>query len=122
MIRILLFLLLSFSSFLLAGENKIYQKGANIYFANGCGNCHGTNAEGSSYYPRLANKKQKVLIKKLQNFKNGIANTQKQEIMFTFAKPLSKQEIEDITYYLSHFKKEKTDKYDVEDDLLGVDY
>ena len=120
--RIFLFLLLSLSILLSAEENKAYQKGANLYFANSCGNCHGTNAEGSSYYPRLANRKQKILIKKLQNFKNGIASTQKQEIMFTFAKPLSKQDIKYITYYLSHFKKENTDKYEVEDDLLGVDY
>ena len=77
---------------------------------------------GEQLLSKLANKKQKRLIKKLQNFKNGIADTQKQEIMFTFAKPLSKKEIEDITYYLSHFKKEKTDKYEVKDDLLGVDY
>ncbi len=120
--RTVLFLLLFSLALLHAQENKSYQKGANLYFANSCGNCHGTNAEGSSYYPRLANRKQKILIKKLQNFKNGIANTQKQEIMFTFAKPLSPQDMKDITYYLSHFKKENTDKYKVEDDLLGVDY
>lgn len=122
MMRIFLFLLLSLSISLSAEDNKAYQKGAHLYFANGCANCHGTNAEGSSYYPRLANRKQKTLIKKLQNFKNGLADTQKQEIMFTFAKPLSQQNIEDITYYLSHFTKIDTDKYDVEDDLLGVDY
>jgi len=121
-VRLFLFILLISSTFLYAKENESYTKGGNLYFANSCGNCHGTNAEGSSYYPRLANQKQKALIKKLQDFKNGIADTQKQEIMFTFAKPLSQKEIEDITYYLSHFKKEKTDKYEVEDDLLGVDY
>jgi len=120
--RTLLCLLLFSSALLHAQENKSYQKGANLYFAEGCANCHGTNAEGSSYYPRLAHRNQKTLIKKLQNFKNGIADTQKQEIMFTFVKPLSQQDMEDITYYLSHFKKENTDKYKVEDDLLGVDY
>ena len=120
--QIFLFLLLSLSTLLFAGENKAYQEGANLYFANGCANCHGTNAEGSSYYPRLANRKAQILIKKLEDFKNGIADTQKQEIMFTFAKPLSKQDIKNITYYLSHFKKENTDKYNVEEDLLGVDY
>ena len=120
--RLLLSILLISSTFLYAKESAAYNRGATLYFANSCGNCHGTHAEGSSYYPRLANKKQKILIKKLQNFKKGIADTQKQEIMFTFAKPLSKKEIEDITYYLSHYKKEKTDKYEVEDDLLGVDY
>ncbi|SFV57174.1 cytochrome c, class I [hydrothermal vent metagenome] len=114
--------LLLLSITLYAQNNKAYQKGANLYFANGCANCHGTNAEGSSYYPKLANKKQKRLIKKLQNFKNGIADTQKQEIMFTFAQALKNNEIKDITYFLSHFQKANANRYEIEEDLLGVDY
>jgi cytochrome c553 len=107
---------------LLAKENTSYQAGRDLYYANGCANCHGTNAEGSSYYPKLANKKQKYLIQKLDNFKKGIATTQKQEIMFTFAKPLTQTEIKNLTDFLSHFKKDDSSKYDVEEDLLGVDY
>lgn len=120
-LKILLFVLF-LNSFLYANNQTSYEIGKNLYFANGCGNCHGTNAEGSSYYPKLANKKQSRLIKKLNNFKNGIASTQKQEIMFTFAKPLTKRDITNITTYLSNFKMDNTDKYDVQEDLLGVDY
>lgn len=114
--------LLSCTLFANTLHTKSYEEGKSLYYANGCGNCHGTNAEGSSYYPKLANKKQSFLREKLNNFKKGIASTQKQEIMFTFAKALDKQNIEDITYFLTNFTQEKSDKYDVEEDLLGVDY
>lgn len=114
--------ILLFAYTLIASDSSSYEEGKHLYYANGCGNCHGTNAEGSSYYPKLANKKIAFLTKKLQDFKNGISQTQKQEIMFTFAKPLSKSDIKNITYFLSNFKAEEQSKYDVEEDLLGVDY
>ena len=120
--RIFFILLILTSALLHAKKETAYEKGRSLYFANGCANCHGTNGEGSSYYPKLANKKQKFLTKKLQNFKNGIAESQKQEIMFTFAKPLTQEDIKNITTYLTNYKAEKSDKYDVEEDLLGVDY
>lgn len=120
-IFLLSFLLFSATPLLLANDTT-YEKGRTLYYANGCANCHGTNAEGSSYYPKLANKKQTFLEEKLNNFKKGIATTQKQEIMFTFAAALSNADITDITYFLANFKKETSDKYDVEEDLLGVDY
>ena len=120
-LKILLSILL-LGSFVYAKNSTSYEAGKNLYFANGCGNCHGTNAEGSGYYPKLANKKQSFLIKKLHDFKNGIALTQKQEIMFTFAKPLSETDITNVTAYLANFKMDNTGKYDVQEDLLGVDY
>ena len=98
------------------------QQGRDLYFQKGCANCHGTNAEGSSYYPKLANKKKKYLIDKLENFKKGIADTQKQKIMFTFTQTLTQKEIRNIASYLTNFKKDNSGKYDVEDDLLGVDF
>ncbi len=107
---------------LLAQKNNSYEKGRTLYYENGCANCHGTNAEGSGYYPKLANKKKNFLTKKLNNFKNGIATTQKQEIMFTFAKSLSKEDIKNIVSFLVHFKKDDSGQYDVQEDLLGVDF
>lgn len=103
-------------------DDKRYKSGKGLYFANGCGNCHGTNAEGSSYYPKLANKKYDFLVNKLQQFQKGIATTQKQEIMFTFANALSKQDVYDISFYLSHFVMDNPDDYKIQEDLLGVDY
>ncbi len=98
------------------------EKGRTLYYAHGCGNCHGTDAEGSSYYPALANRPESYLADKLKKFKKGIAASQKQEIMFTFAGALSGKEIEDIAAFLSHFEKEDPERYKVEEDLLGVDY
>lgn len=120
--RLILTLVVLLTLNLWAKEESSYEKGRTLYYANGCANCHGTNAEGSSYYPKLANKKQAYLSDKLHNFKKGIASTQKQEIMFTFADPLSKEDIKNITEFLSSFKKDNSDKYDVEEDLLGVDF
>lgn len=107
---------------LIADTSVSYELGKRLYYANGCANCHGTNAEGSSYYPKLANKKEVFLTKKLQDFKNGISQTQKQEIMFTFAKSLTQKDIQNLSYFLSHFKKDNSNKYEVHPDLLGVDY
>ena len=115
----ILFILLHSNLFAM---NTPYEEGRTLYYANGCANCHGTNAEGSSYYPKLANKKKDFLREKLNNFKKGIATTQKQEIMFTFADALSNEDITNIVEYLSSFKKDDSDKYDVEEDLLGVDF
>ena len=103
-------------------DEKRYEIGKGIYFANGCGNCHGTNAEGDSYYPKLANKKYDYLVKKLQDFQKGIATTQKQEIMFTFANALSKKQLLDVSYFLSRFVEDDPDDYKISEDLLGVDY
>jgi len=122
MIRYLLISIIFLSNSTYAKNIKPYELGKNIYFEHGCGNCHGTEAEGSSYYPKLANKKEDFLIKKLNDFKNGIALTQKQEIMFTFVKPLDKQDIINLSKYLTNLIKDTSSKYDVEDDLLGVDF
>ena len=118
----ILFGMVSLCTLLFGYNTAQYKHGRTLYYANGCANCHGTNAEGSSYYPRLANKEAKFLLHKLHNFKNGIAQTQKQEIMFTFAKPLSDKEIRDIVTFLTNYHKEKESRYDIEEDLLGVDY
>ena len=116
MLKIFYFLLLPI--WLLAAQND-YERGKELYFQKGCGNCHGTQAEGSSYYPKLANRPQKYLIKKLTNFKNGIASSQKQEIMFTFTKSLEKEDIKNIALYLSQHRVESAKSYEIDDELLG---
>lgn len=96
-----------------------YDKGRNLYFDKACANCHGTEAEGNSYYPKLANKKQSILMKKLKDFQRGKASSQKAEIMFGFARELNEKELQYITKFLSEYKQEKNDKYEVSDDILG---
>jgi len=105
--------------FILPLYSSPYSDGKNLYYAKGCANCHGTQAEGSGNFPKLANKKQKYLLQKLKSFQNGKSNTQMGQMMFSFAKSLNKKELKSITIYLSQHKEDNSDKYRVSEDILG---
>ena len=113
--KLLLIFILSIQLF--GFDNASYNRGETLYFKAGCNSCHGANAEGSNMYPKLANKKAIYLKKRLNFFKNGKLQTVSQQMMSQFIKPLSKQEITDLIYFLSNHKETKTE--DVADDLLG---
>lgn len=112
----LIFLLSSVVIFLSASS---YENGKTIYFQNGCSGCHGIEAEGSGKNPKLANKSQKYIIKKLKRFQKGKANSQAGEIMFEFARRLNAQDMKDVSYFLSTHTKDTSTNYDVSDDILG---
>ena len=116
MIRYLLFGSILLSTMVLAQDNE---EGRHLYFQKGCNNCHGTNAEGSSYYPPLAHKKEAYLQEKLFAFQRGEASSQKAEVMFTFAKSLSKEQILQLSSFLANFQDQTTQNYEISDDLLG---
>lgn len=111
-----LFLTIILFTALLSSE---YGKGKDLYFQNGCSGCHGIDAEGSGNNPKLANKSQKYIIKKLMGFQNGNANTQEGEVMFEFARRLKSEDLKNIGYFLSNYKKEADFKYEIDDDYLG---
>jgi len=94
-----------------------YNRGEMLFFSKGCSSCHGASAEGSSTYPKLANKEEIFIIKKLTNFKAGIADSVSQQMMAQFAQKLSAKDIKSLAYFLSHYKE--VEVKDVEDDLLG---
>lgn len=98
-------------------NDGMYNRGEMLFFANGCSGCHGPSAEGSSTYPKLANKKQVYLKKKLIDFRAGKAQSVSQQMMSQFAEKLSDKNIEDLSYFLSHHKKVKYE--DISDDVLG---
>ena len=102
---------------LLFGENGAYNRGEILFFSKGCSSCHGASAEGSSTYPRLANKKELFLVQKLIDFKAGKAESVAQQMMAQFAQHLSTHDIKDLAYFLSHHKKNNSE--DVSDDILG---
>ena len=101
----------------LYGNDKSYNRGEMLYFSKVCNGCHGPSAEGGSSAPRLANRKQAYLIKKLLSFRSGKASSQSQEIMVQFAVKLSEEEIEKLSYFLSHHKAKRSE--DVSSELLG---
>lgn len=94
-----------------------YNRGEMLFLSKGCTGCHGPSAEGSSTYPRLANKKENFIVKKLTNFKAGKAESVSQQMMAQFAQKLTSKDIKDLAYFLSHHKKVKSS--DLSDDILG---
>ena len=111
---ILLFIILAVQIY---ANQDAYNRGEMLFFAKGCSSCHGPAAEGSSTYPRLANKKQIDLKKKLIDFRDGKAQSVSQQMMAQFAEKLSDKHIQDLSYFLSHHKKIEYE--DVCDDVLG---
>ncbi len=111
---IVLFVL--FMHIVLADEAS-YNRGEMLFFAKSCSSCHGPAAEGTSSYPRLANKKSAYLEKKLIDFRIGKAQSVSQQMMVQFAEKLSDKNINDLVYFLSHHKREKVE--DIDDAYLG---
>ena len=112
-------LLISIYILILCANELQYEAGRDLYYDKSCSNCHGTKAEGSGEVPKLANRPKSNLIKKLKEFQNGKSNTQRGQIMFSFARSLNQKDIDDISTYLSTLKKETSDKYEISDDILG---
>jgi cytochrome c553 len=111
---IILVVMLVFKIF---ANDASYNKGEMLFFSKGCSGCHGASAEGSSTYPKLANKEESFIIKKLTNFKAGKADSVSQQMMAQFAQKLNTKDIKNLAYFLSHYKEVKVE--DVGDDLLG---
>ena len=94
-----------------------YNRGETLFFAKACTSCHGAAAEGSTTYPKLANKKEMYLLKKLYYFKKGDVLTVSQQMMAQFIHKLSEQNIKDLAHFLATHKRVEID--DVADDILG---
>ncbi|WP_457746032.1 c-type cytochrome [Sulfurimonas sp.] len=107
--------------FIIAAEifanEALYNQGENLYFVKSCSSCHGPSAEGSSTYPRLANKKEDYIRKRLINFRAGKVRSVSAQMMSQFAKPLSDAEIKALSYFLSQHKKIHYEN--LSDDILG---
>lgn len=71
--------------------------------ASMCKGCHGTNAEGRSTFPRLANQHVKYLENQLKAFKSG---DRKGGPMNGIAKSLSDEDIKQLSIYLSGLNAE----------------
>ena len=110
--RFFFFILLFAGSLAAADGSGRYEKGKTLYFQNGCNNCHGARAEGSSAYPLLANRPKGFLAYKLRTFRSGIADNPKQEIMIGFSAPLSDDDIDAVATFLNEFHDAQTDRYD----------
>lgn len=110
----LLFLLLISPIF---ANEQSYNRGEMLFFSKGCSSCHGPDAEGSTTYPKLANKKKSYLLERFHAFKSGKVFNNSQQMMAQFIEQLSEQDINDLATFLSEHKQVQTE--DVSDELLG---
>ena len=72
-----------------------------IYLSNGCPSCHGFFGQGTSSGPRLQNKKEALLLKRLQNLQKGIIRKPNGTMMISFAQSLDANQTKEMAHYLS---------------------
>jgi len=77
----------------------------NLYLKNACNSCHGMYGEGIGASPRLQGQSEAVLLRRLKNLKQGKTRTAFGNIMISFAKNLSDEEIVNMAKYLSTLKR-----------------
>lgn len=80
----------------MAAGKKIFQDG--IAGVPPCKSCHGEHAEGMGPIPRLAGQHRDYLVEQLQNF---ASNARANEIMHANSKPLTADEIREVTAYIA---------------------
>jgi len=92
-----------------------------LYLKNGCPNCHGFYGQGTSSGPRLQDKKEALLLRRLRNLQAGITRTPEGTIMLSFAKSLDENQTKAMAHYLSVMKTsyENQDEYDYDGDDFG---
>jgi cytochrome c553 len=91
-----------------------------VYLKNGCSSCHGIYGEGMGATPRLQGRREAVLLKRLKDLKQGKTRTAFGNIMVSFAKNLSDEEIVKMAKYLSTLKRvESEEVYELEYDNAG---
>ena len=104
----------------LLGEDTQYQNGEQLYFSNGCLNCHGTDATGLHNYPSLAKRSKWDLKRALLKYRAGVESSQQSLIMIPFARNLSNRDIDNLSYYLENLTKDKDrEVYEIEYESWG---
>ena len=92
-----------------------------LYIKNGCPSCHGFYGQGTSNGPRLQNKREKLLLRRLLNLQRDITRTPNGMIMIPFAKSLDSNQTKAMAHYLSIIKTSYKNriKYDYDGDDFG---
>jgi cytochrome c553 len=109
---------LLFSAFLFGDR---FDDGKQLYFSKGCTSCHGVNGKGILSYPSLYGRNSWDLKRRVEAIISGKRKTQQASIMLPFARNLSKNEINSLTYYLQELPKREIveDEYYLESGTWG---
>jgi len=72
-----------------------------LYLQNACPSCHGFYGQGTANGPRLQNKTEELLLRRLTNLQKDITRTSAGMIMVPFAKSLDANQTKAMAHYLS---------------------
>jgi cytochrome c553 len=67
-----------------------------------CNNCHGPAGKGVSSYPKVSGKDFAYTKEKLIAYRNGVKQGPNSALMIMMAKPLTDQEIDNLSAYLEN--------------------
>lgn len=94
---------------------------ATLYIQYGCPSCHGFYGQGTNIAPRLQNKREDLLLRRLRDLQKGIIRKPNGTVMISFAKSLDENQTKAMAHYLSIMKTsyENQDLYDYDGDDFG---
>ena len=72
-----------------------------LYLKNACPSCHGFYAQGTANGPRLQNRTEALLLRRLLTLQKDITRTPNGTIMVPFAKSLDANQTKAMAHYLS---------------------
>ena len=71
-----------------------------------CINCHGPAGKGVASYPKISGQEVSYTTSKLETYRDGIKIGPNSSLMIMMAKPLTDEEIENLSAYLEDAKYE----------------
>ena len=93
-------LFIGFSGYSFSADKKV----GEARYKKTCINCHGPAGKGVASYPKISGNKISYTKSKLEAYRNGIKQGPNSSLMFMFAKPLTDEEIANLSAYLKSAK------------------
>ena len=75
-----------------------------VRYKKTCINCHGPAGKGAASYPKKSGKEVAYITKKLETYRAGVKIGPNSGLMIMMAKPLTDEEIANISAYLKDAK------------------
>jgi len=92
--------LLCFSAYAFSCEDKGDKVAGEARYKKTCINCHGPAGKGVASYPKISGQDISYTKKKLETYRDGIKIGPNSSLMIMMAKPLTDDEIANLSAYL----------------------
>ncbi len=93
---------LGFSGYAFSGDKEA----GEARYAKTCINCHGPAGKGAASFPKISGQEASYTKSKLETYRDGIKIGPNSSLMIMMAKPLTDEEIDNLSAYLEDAKYE----------------